>query len=360
MAARCALRGARVLGVERFERAHERGASAGKTRIIRQAYYENAAYVPLLLRAYELWADLERRTGTQLLRLCGLLMCGAPESEVIAGSLRAARTHDLPVERLDAAEIRRRFPPLRVGDDEVGVFERAGGAVFPERALAAHLRVAERAGAELRFGTALRSWRGDGNRVTVALDDGTAVEAGSLVITLGPWIGRELAAIGIPLEVQRNVQVWFTPGTAVYDASAFPAYLVDRPGLPAPLYGFPNFGDGVKAAFHGYGAVADPDALRREIDAATDVAPLAAALDAWMPGAAATYQDGKACMYALTPDRDFVVDRHPGHPNVVLCGGFSGHGYKFASVVGELGADLALGGTTRHDVGFLSVRRFRA
>jgi sarcosine oxidase len=358
VAARSALRGARVLGVERFERAHERGASSGKTRIIRQAYYESAAYVPLLLRAYELWADAERRTGAELLRLCGLLMCGRADSEVIDGSLRAAREHALPVEELATADVVARFPTLRPREDEIGVFERVGGAVFPERAVAAHLAIAERADAELRFGTALHTWESDGERVTVTFEDGSAAEAGALVLTLGPWIARELAAVGIPLVVQRNVQVWFAPQTRAYDATRFPTFLLDRAGLPAPLYGFPDFGDGVKAAFHSYGTTTSADALNRAIDPATDVAPLAAALEAWMPQAAGAYREGKACMYALTPDRNFVVDRHPAYGNVVLCGGFSGHGYKFASAIGEIGAELALTGSTSYELGFLSARRF--
>lgn len=360
VAARCALRGARVVGVDRFERGHVRGASAGRTRIIRQAYYENAAYVPLLLHAYELWHDLERRTGTELLRLCGLLMCGPPDGEIVAGSLRSARAHDLAVEELDTAQLRRRFPELAVRDGEAGIFERAGGAVFPERALAAHLAVAERAGAELRFGVAFQSWRAERGRVTVALEDGTALEAGALVIALGPWFAAELGALGIPLAIQRNVQAWFAPATPAYDASRFPAFLIERDELPAPLYGFPDFGDGVKAAWHGSGPFVDPDRLERAIDPARDVIPLARALEEWMPGAARAYRDGKACMYALTPDRDFVLDRHPEHPQVVLCGGFSGHGYKFASVVGEVAAELARDGATRHEIGFLSARRFAA
>jgi sarcosine oxidase len=310
------------------------------------------------LRAYELWADVERRTGTELIRLCGLLMCGRPESEVIAGSLRAARAYDLPVEHLSHGEVATRFPMLLVHDDEIGVFERLGGAVFPERALAGHLEIAERAGAELRFGVGLRSWESDGDRVAVMLEDGSVFEAGALVIALGPWIDREFAAIGIPFEVQRNVQLWFSPSSAAYDASVFPAFLLDRVALPAPLYGFPDFGEGVKAAFHSYGATTGADELSRAIDRGTDVAPVAAALEGWMPGAAERYREGKACMYALTPDRDFVVDRHPRSANVVLCGGFSGHGYKFASVIGEIGAELALTGSTSYEIGFLSARRF--
>lgn len=357
--AHCAVRGARVLGIEQFQELHDFGASSGKTRIIRQAYFEDPAYVPLLHRAYELWRELETTSAQQLVSFVGLLMAGAPQSAVIAGSLRSAKTYRLPVEQLDASDMRARYPSLRVRSDEVGVFEREAGAIFPERAIRAHLTLAREQGAEMRFQTALLAWHSEGNAVTVELSDGTRVRAASLVLTLGPWFAAAMKEAGAAVQVQRNVQVWFEPQSAAYGAAAFPAFLLERESLPAPLYGFPDFGDGVKAAFHGFGATTAPERLAREIDPATDVQPVAHAMEEWMPGAASTYRDGKACMYALTPDRHFVIDRHPADGRVILCGGFSGHGFKFAAVVGEIAAQLALEGQTPHDVRFLSLQRFK-
>jgi glycine/D-amino acid oxidase-like deaminating enzyme len=158
--------------------------------------------------------------------------------------------------------------------------------------------------------------------------------------------------------VQRNVQAWFSPKVGSYEAGKFPAFLLDRAGLPAPLYGFPDFGDGVKAAFHGFGQLTAPDDVDREIDPTRDVAPIARAMEEWMPGATATFREAKPCMYSLTPDGNFVIDRHPQYPNVILCGGFSGHGFKFAPVIGEIAADLALDGGSRHAIAFLSLKRF--
>jgi sarcosine oxidase len=356
--AHCAMRGARALGIEQFEPVHTLGASGGKSRIIRQAYYEAAAYVPLLIRAYELWHDLERRTAMELMRLTGLLMAGSENHDVIRGSSHAAKTYDLPVEYLSARDMRSRYPQLRVLEDEVGVFERNAGALFPERAIRAHLDIAVQHGAELRFGTALRDWKTDVDAVALEFCGGVRVRARSLVLTLGPWFAGAMREAGVPLEVQRNVQLWFDPVEKLYDAHAFPAFLLERDSLPAPLYGFPDFGDGVKAAFHGHGRFVEPDAIDREIDAARDVAPVAQALDQWMPGAASRYREGKACMYALTPDRHFIVDRHPRDSRVVLCGGFSGHGFKFAPVIGEIASQLALDGGTPHDIAFLSLHRF--
>lgn len=356
--ARCAARGVRAIGFEQFGPLHELGASSGRSRIIRQAYFEDPAYVPLLLRAYELWRDLERGSGTQLLRLTGLLMAGTETSEVIAGSRSAAAAHGLPVEYLTAADMRARYPVLRVNDGEVGVFEREAGAVFPERAIQAHLDLAKASGAELRFDTSMESWHEKDGAIEIVLSGGSRVRAHALVLTLGPWFAREMRDAGVPLEIQRNVQVWFEPQSAAYAADVFPAFLIEREELPAPLYGFPDFGDGVKAAFHGSGELASPQAVKREVDFAADVQPLAAALESWMPGAARRYRSAKACMYALTPDRHFAIDRHPKCDRVVLCGGFSGHGFKFASVIGEIGAQLALDGGTQHEIGFLSLRRF--
>ncbi len=356
--ARCALRGARVLGIEQYGPVHDRGASSGQTRMIRQAYYEDPAYVPLLLRAYELWRDLEHRSAEELLRITGLLMVGMPDNEIVTGSARTAEQWQLPVEHLTAADIRARFPTLNVLPDEVGVFEREAGVVFPERAIRAHLDVARKCGADMRFEAAVTCWSTGGDIVTVGLADGTQARAKTLVLTMGPWLDNEFRSFGIRFDVQRNVQVWFTPETHAYDAGSFPSFLLERDGLPAPLYGFPDFGNGVKAAFHGYGELTDPDALRRDVDGKRDVEPVAKALNGWMPGAAGIYREGKACMYALTPDRHFIVDRHPVDENVFLLGGFSGHGFKFASVMGEIGAGLALDHATTHDIGFLSLQRF--
>jgi sarcosine oxidase len=349
-----------VLGIEQFDELHDLGASSGKTRIIRQAYFEDAAYVPLVLRAYELWRELERKSGQQLLSLVGLLMAGIEHSEVIVGSKHAARLHDLRVEELTPGDIRARYPMLRMRDDEVGVFEREAGAVFPERAIRAHLDIARVHGARTQFRTALRTWRSDERGLTVEFSDGTCVRTRSLILTLGPWFTAAMHEAGVAIEVQRNVQVWFEPQSNAYRAASFPAFLIERESLPAPLYGFPDFGDGVKAAFHGYGAMIDPDRLDRGIDLARDVEPVAQALKNWMPGAAGTFREGKACMYALTPDRHFVIGPHPRDPHVIVCGGFSGHGFKFAPVVGEIAAQLALDGGTRHDIAFLSPRRFAA
>lgn len=354
----CARRGASAIGLERFEHGHELGSSSGKSRMIRKAYFEDPAYVPLLLRAYDLWRDLERASGQQLLRITGLLMVGDETAEVITGAQRAAREHQLPLETLTAAQIRSRYPMLRVQDNEVGAFENDGGVLDPEKSVQAQLQAASAAGAELRFAVAMQDWEPADDGFVLRLADGTSVESRALVLSLGPWFQAILAKLGVAIHVQRNVQTWFTPASDAYAAGRFPPFLLDRAGLPAPLYGFPDFGDGVKAAFHSHGDFSTADRLVREVDEGRDIEPIVRAMEAWMPGATAVFRAAKPCPYSLTPDGHFVVDRHPDHAQLILCGGFSGHGFKFAPVIGEICADLALENESRHDIEFLSLRRF--
>jgi sarcosine oxidase len=326
--------------------------------MIRQCYFEDPAYVPLLLRSYELWRALEKQSGEDLLRITGVLSIGQETSTIISGTQRAAAQHNLALEKWSRREFSARHPGLRLLSDEIALLEPEGGVLDPERSVRAHLKRAQSAGADLRFQTTVSKWEPTHSGATIHLADGTVVSARKLILSLGPWFRETLGELGIALRVQRNVQVWFSPGTDAYQAGRFPPFLVDRAGLPAPLYGFPDFGHGVKAAFHGFGDLTTADELEREIDIARDVAPVARAMDDWMPNAAATLREATACMYSLTPDSHFVIDRHPNYTDVVLCGGFSGHGFKFAAVIGEIAADLALDGGSRHQIDFLSLKRF--
>jgi sarcosine oxidase len=356
--AHAAARGARTLGIEQFSRAHELGASAGRTRIIRKAYFEDPAYVPLLRRAYDLWFRLERDGAEHVIDLVGVLMVGAAHSAALAGALLSAREHDLQLEALDAPAMVRRFPGVTPRAGEVGLLEGDAGVVFPEAGIAAHLRVAEAAGAQTAFGVAVTAYDAQRDGVRLTLADGTIVSAGAVALCAGPWLARLAGELELPLRIQRNVQVWFQPSVPNFSRGRFPAFFLDREGFERPLYGFPDFGEGVKAALHGYGADTEPAQLDRAI-AAGDIEPVRRALEGWMPGAAARFAFAKACMYALTPDEHFIVDRHPHDPRIVIAGGFSGHGYKFAPVIGEIVAGLALAGGTPHPIGFLRLTRER-
>lgn len=356
--AECARLGVSAIGLEQFERGHQLGSSSGKTRLIRKAYFEDPAYVPLILRAYDMWRDLERRTGEELLRITGLLMVGDETSEIIQGAQRAAREHELPIEVLDVHELRARYPLLRVLDDEIGVFESDAGVLNPERGIEAQLQIAEKAGAEMRFGVAMKSWQPAENRFVIQCADRTVIECRRMVLSLGAWFKEILEGFGLTVRVQRNIQAWFTPQTAELAVGRFPPFMIDRSEFPAPLYGFPDFGDGFKSAFHAHGELTDATHFEREIDLKRDIEPISRALEQWMPQAVGGLISARACPYTLTPDAHFVVDHHPGQPGIILCGGFSGHGFKFAPVIGEICRDLAFKGKTSHDVDFLSLKRF--
>lgn len=349
----------KVLGLEQFSPAHTLGSSHGQSRIIRKAYFEDPAYVPLIMRAYELWSELEQATGRSLFLRTGGLMAGHAEAAVVQGSLRSAREHGLPHELLDAADIRRRFPVTRVRDGEVALYETEAGVLFSEECIMAHLQAAVAAGAEARFGTRVQGWAptAEGG-VRVQTSDGE-VFADKLVIAAGAWLGVMAPELGLPLQVERNNVYWFAPSDGVqgYGADRFPIYILERKDEPV-LFGFPIL-PGQDAAKHGIHHTRDfttADTIDREV-APAEVETMRRWLAGWLPGLDRV-QKASVCMYTNTPDEHFVLGLHPQHQQVVLAGGFSGHGFKFCSVVGEVLADLATAGHTRHPIAFCSPTRF--
>ena len=358
-----AARGHRVLGLEKFSPPHDRGSSHGETRVVRQAYFEHPGYVPLLRRAYELWRELEHTTGTSLLHLCGGLMMGASDSAVVSGSLRSAREHGLPHEMLDAAEIRRRYPSFRLSDHAVGLAEETAGYVRCEDAVQAHLDAAALAGAMLQYNDPVLSWTAEEDHVTVTTGQGT-YSAARLVITPGPWAPELLAELSIPVSVERQVLYWFQPkaGAAAYQPDRFPIYIwQDRPGLET--YGFPALNGpdgGMKTAFfhHPVREVTTPEIVDRRVRE-DDIAAMRGSLRQFLPDLDGKFLRGSTCLYSMTPDQHFVIGLHPQHPNVSFAAGFSGHGFKFCPVIGEILAGLACEGHTPHDISLFSPGRFQ-
>ena len=354
-------RGKRVLGLEKFHPAHDRGSSHGRSRIIRQAYFEDPAYVPLLLRAYELWERLERDTDQELMTLTGGLMIGRRESELVSGSVRSAEEHGLPYELLDADEIRERFPPFSPDPGTVALYEKKAGFVRPEETVRAHLDRADALGADLRFEEPILSWEALGNGVRVETPEGS-YEAERLVITPGAWAPQVLGDLGLPLEVERQVMYWFEPknGREPFLPDRFPIYIWE-PDDGNWFYGFPVQDDerGVKAALYRAGGVpTTPETIDREVhDEEIDF--LRAYLAEYVPDLAGRCLDARVCMYTNTPDLHFVISLHPELEQVAIACGFSGHGYKFCSVVGEILADLATEGSTRHPIDLFSPARLK-
>lgn len=353
-------RGVRVLGIEPWGIPHSRGSSGGDTRLIRKAYFEHPDYVPLLERAYGNWRALEADTGESLLHTVGALYLGRPDSELVAGSRRSAREHGLALERVNEDELRRDYPRFCCPEGYVALLEPEAGFVLCERAVRAQVTRALKAGAALA-GERVLAWHAVAGGVRVTTDQ-RRYSAGSLVITAGSWSGSLLADLGLTLRVTRQPLFWLLPARpGDFELGRSPCWAVQRPDAPGLFYGFPALPGamatqlGVKLAHHHPGEDADPDEARRpasgsELDAVlAAMAPFVGDLSGPMTGS-------RVCLYTSTTDGHFVVDVHPHHPNVVIGCGFSGHGFKFAPVMGEALADLALEGSCQLPIGFLGVR----
>lgn len=351
-----ARRGHRVLGVDRFGVSHDRGSSHGQTRLIRKAYFEHPAYVPLLHRAYELWRELESAAGRPLYARTGLLLLGRPDGTVIPGVKRSAAEHGLDIRDVPGAELATRFPAFQVPPDYEALYEPDAGCLAVEDCVRAHVEEAVRAGAALALGEPVTKWSASDSGVTVTTAAGSYA-AERLVVCGGAWSAELLGDIGVTLEVRRKVVLWLAADRARFGPEAgFPVFCAETP--EGFFYGFPVIdGDGLKVGEHTGGqAVRDADRLDRELHP-DDVAPTAAFIARHLPGVSPTPVKHSVCLYTMTPDEHFVLDLHPVHRNVVIAAGFSGHGFKFASVVGSILADLATLGQTAEPIGFLSISR---
>jgi sarcosine oxidase len=356
-------RGKRVLGLERYAPAHDRGSSHGQSRIIRLAYSEGPDYVPLLLRAYELWERLEEETGEDLMTLTGGLMIGPPGSTFFEGSKESAERYELPHEVLDAPELKRRYPVLEPSEGTVALFEEKAGFVRPEATVKAHLDRAASLGADLRFEEEILSWEPATSGVRIETASGV-YEAERLVVTAGAWAPRLLADLGLPLEVTRQILFWFDPvgGVEPFLPDRFPVFIWE-PEDGNAFYSIPAHdgrGGGVKVAFfRADGKLADPETIDREVHD-DEVEFIRSYIRRYVPALDGELLYAKTCMYTNTPDEHFVISTHPEHPQVAIAAGFSGHGYKFCGVVGEILADLATQGETEHPIDLFSPTRLAA
>jgi sarcosine oxidase len=349
-----ARRGQRVLGLERYEVPHELGSSHGVTRIIRLAYYEDPAYVPLLRRAYELWRELEAAAGERLLHITGSVDAGP---EIFEGSLRSCEEHGLPHEALSAAELARRFPAYRLPPDTDCLLQPEGGFLLPERCIVAHVAQAQERGAAVRTHERVLGWEPTRDGVEVRTDS-ASYEAYHLVLCAGAW---SEAVAHLPrglVTAERQVLAWFEPlEPPLFDPQRFPVFNLVVP--EGRWYGFPVFGvPGFKVGkYHHLDEVGDADELDRAAHP-EDEALLRAFVERYFPAGAGPAVSLKTCLFENSPDEHFLIDLHPDCPAAVIAAGFSGHGFKFGSVVGEIVADLALDGATHHDIEFLRLARF--
>jgi sarcosine oxidase len=353
-----ARRGVHAVGIERFSPGHERGSSHGESRAIRLGYFEHPSYVPLARAAYERWEELERLTGESVLTRTGVLEIGRPGSILVAGSSEASRLHGIPHEVMGAGEIMRRFPPFTLPADYTGVWQKDGGYVRADLANRLHLKLAKDAGAQVIENRKVLGIEPEAGVVRVVTEGGT-IEAGSVVVAAGAWIGELVPQLAPKLKLTRQVLCWF--GAKRPEAVAqgkLPVFAID--GADDLAYGFPDLGPGFKcASHHSSGPLASADAARQDAGPA-DEAQMRRFLDTHLPGAAGPLKAMKTCIYTRTPDEDFVLDLLPDDPRIVVASPCSGHGFKFASVIGEVLADLATKGKTRHDISRFSLARLAA
>ena len=352
-----AARGQRVLGLERFTPAHDKGSSHGGSRIIRQSYFEDPAYVPLLLRAYELWEALARTSGREVYRLTGGLFLGPPDCLTVAGSLRASRQWGLDHQVLDAREIRSRFPHFTPNADDVALYEAKAGFARPELTVSAHLTLAENTGATLQFGEEVIEWAETAGGVTVRTARGTYT-AGQLVICPGAWAPQLLADFGVPITVERQVLYWLDPVGGTASFTDHPIF-IDENAAGMQIYGFPAIDGprgGVKVAFFRKGVECTPDTIDRTVHP-HEVREMRDRVGQLLPALDGPCLHSATCMYSNTPDQHFVIARHPECTNVTVACGFSGHGFKFVPVVGEILADLAVDGATDHPISLFDPTR---
>ena len=354
-----ARRGQRVLALEQYELLHERGSSHGHSRIIRLAYHEHPDYVPLLRRSYELWHELETLAAERLLITTGSVEGGPEDGPTFRGALHAAELHAIPHEVLDAAELRRRHPAYAGFDGATRVvWQPDGGFLLAERTIQAHVNGALAAGAELRFGTRVAGWEPTADGGVRVRHDGGIADADRLVICAGPWMGslvQRLERLAVP---ERQVVAWLRPiEPDLFAPERFPVFLIDV--AEGSYYGFPTYdAHGFKfGRYHHFCEPIDPDDEDRSTRPDDDAA-LRAFAERYFPAGAGPTEVLKACIFTNSPDEHFILDRLPDAPQVSVAVACSGHGYKFCSVVGEIMADLATDGATRHEIGFLRLSRF--
>jgi sarcosine oxidase len=350
-----AKRGLRVLNLERFGVNHEFGSSHGRTRIIRLAYYEDPRYVPLLRRAYAAWKEVESRSGKKLLRITGGLMVGREDGELVRGVLGSARAHGLPHQLLSAREAEDRFEAFTLGEDTCAVYDESAGVLFAEESVRAFVGLASEEGCEFRFSEQVRSWRATPEAVEVETKGGTHA-ADRVLFCAGPWTGSLLGG-AVPLQYERQVPLWFSSrGMESFAPPKMPVFIAEEgPGLF--YYGIPDVGHGVKVARSHGGEMCDPDKVRREVTPA-DVAPVKEFISRRLRMLDSTPIASTTCTYSNTPDLNFALGSLPGDDRVTVVSACSGHGFKFASVIGEVAADIAMEGRTKYDISFLGLDRF--
>jgi sarcosine oxidase len=359
-----AKRGYHVLGLEQFNIVHERGSHTGQSRIIRKAYFEHPDYVPLLQRAYHNWEQFQQSVSSQIYHKTGILYMGKPNSEVISGTHRSASQYHIPLQEIDRSIARTRYSSFNIPDDFDVFIEPDAGFVTPEKAISLYTKDAISMDAEIRSSVKVERWIRENNQIKVFTSAGNFT-SDKLVITAGSWSTNVIPKLRTNLKVTRQILAWINPVEAEkFTEGNFPCWFVDDPerGL---FYGFPivkddqvNAPGGLKLALHQPGDLYNPDEVDNKIPTSA-IADISYFLKKYFPVRLTSDIVYKQCLYTYSEDSDFIIDYLPGYENnVTIACGFSGHGFKFVSVVGEILADLSTKGKTDLPIEFLSLRRF--
>lgn len=343
-----------TLTIERFTLNHSFGSSHGRTRIIRTAYFEHPNYVPIVKRAYQLWRELEREHGEELMLITGGLMIGNSDSPLIKGVLKSAREHNLNHMILDSKEVAERYPVLKLRD-EIAVYEPTSGILFPEKCIYAQKDLAESMGAQFHFEESVKGWRIDKQKVRI-ITNRDEYFSDKLVLSTGPWM-KEL--VSLPLKCERQVTFWLKAKqrAELFSAESMPIIIWDRDSK-GMFYCIPDTGDGIKVARHHGGEETDPDRVRR-IVSKEDEEPIRRFMDDCIPDASGNIISSSVCLYTNTPDGHFIIDRHPSNDNIILVSACSGHGFKFSCAIGEIVKDIIERGKSKLDISLFRLSKFK-
>jgi len=348
--------GKKILVLDRFNPPHNLGSSHGQSRIIREAYFESPAYVPLVQQAYQLWYQLEKESDKKLLLKTGGLMLGAHDTKVVQGAMRSAIEHHLPYEYLNNDEIRKRFPGFNPTEETVAVYEQNAGILFPEECIKTNLELSKNKNTDFCFNEVVSKINSNNKEVEITTNR-DKYRATKIIVTAGAWLNELFPELHLPLTVTRQVLFWFKcrkEDAKKYSPENFPIYIWQE--KEKIFYGFPDLGEGIKIAIHHDGKTTTADTIDRNVYK-EEVNEISAIVKTYL-GINATLNSSAVCMYTNTPDEDFIIDYHPLYKNIIIASPCSGHGFKFSSAIGKLLCEMALEEPLNFDILVFNIKRF--
>lgn len=344
--------------IDAFDPPHSHGSHHGDTRLIRHAYGEGRQYVTLVKRAQQLWEELEQQTGYKIFEKTGVIGLGPKDSPFLEETIASAQKYNLSLEILNSKEINDRWPGFSVPGHFIGSFEAESGVIYSENAIQAYKKMALAHGAHLVPNTAVQHIDLNDEKGVKVETEFTTFYAKKVIVTAGAWAAKLLPDLELPIQPTRKAVAWFEAPSELYDAANFPAFFVED--QDRKFYGFPKLnGGGLKIGRSDGGQPIDPDRQTQNFGLyETDESDLRQGLELYLPHANGKLEKGKTCLYTLSSDNDFIVDVHPEDSRVIFACGFSGHGFKFGSVMGEVLSQLAIAGESELDISIFSLNRF--